>query len=218
MWKKVIGPTILVSLLWIAGSSITNHYVHRVYEYHSRVLEENVSTIRAAWAMQDAIWRLQAVVMEATGKERRETRSEATELESAFQRHLEEAERTSFTPEEKALVKAAQEHFAIYRDHVEARLQPSGLADLLTPQSAEKEKTIRLARAVAEPCRRLVELNERILADATLRSARLSTAVNLIRLAFLIAGPIGAQFFLRQGAQCSSMQGDENSTSPLWAP
>jgi two-component system, NtrC family, sensor histidine kinase HydH len=190
MWKKVIGPTILVSLLWIAGSSITNHYVHRVYEYHSRVLEENVSTIRAAWAMQDALWRLQAAVVEATGKEHRETRIEATELESAFQRHLEEAEKSSFTPEEKALVKAAQEHFAVYRDHIEARFQPSGLVGLLTPQSAEKEKTIRLARAVAEPCRQLVELNERILTDSTLRSARLSTAVNLLRLAFLILGPI----------------------------
>ena len=188
MWKKVIGPTILVSLLWIAGSSITNYYVHRVYEYHSRVLEENVSTIRAAWAMQDALWRLQAVVMEAAGKEHRETRIEATELESAFQRHLEEAEKTSFTPEEKALVKAAQEHFAVYRDHIEARLQPSGLVGLLTPQSAEKEKTIRLARAVAEPCRQLVELNERILADSTLQSARLSTTVNLLRLAFLDCG------------------------------
>ena len=88
MWKKVIGPTILVSLLWIAGSSITNHYAHRVYEYHSRVMEENVSTIRAAWAMQDALWRLQAVVMEAVGKEHRETRIEASELESVFERHL----------------------------------------------------------------------------------------------------------------------------------
>ena len=136
MWKKVIGPTILVSLLWIAGSSITNYYVHRVYEYHSRVMEENVSTIRAAWAMQDALWRLQAIVMEAAGKEHRETRIEATELESAFQRHLADAEKTSFTPEEKALVKAAQEHFAVYRDHIEARLQPSGLVGLV--DSAER--------------------------------------------------------------------------------
>jgi two-component system, NtrC family, sensor histidine kinase HydH len=190
MWKKVIWPTILVSLLWIAGSTITNHYVHRVYEYHSRVLEENVSTIRAAWAMQDTLWRLQAAVAEATGKEQRETRIEATELESAFQRHLEDAEKSSFTPQEKALVKAVREHFAVYRDHVEVRLKPSGLASLLTPLSGEKEKTIRLARAVAEPCRQLVELNERILADSTLQSARLSTVVNLIRLAFLIAGPI----------------------------
>ena len=123
--------------------------------------------------------------MEAAGKEHRETRIEASELESVFQRHLEDAEKTSFTPEEKALVKAAQEHFAVYRDHIEARLQPSGLVGLLTPQSTEKEKTIRLARAVAEPCRQLVDLNERILADSTLRSARLSTTVNVLRLAFL---------------------------------
>ena len=108
MWKKVIGPTILVSVLWIAGSSITNHYAHRVYESHSRVMVENVSTIRAGWAMQDALWRLQSVVMEAAGKEHRETRIEASELEAAFQRHLAEAAKTAFTPEEKALVQAAQ--------------------------------------------------------------------------------------------------------------
>ncbi len=190
MWKKIVWPTILVSLLWIAGSSITNHYVHIVYEYHSKVMEENVSTIRAAWAMQDALWRLQAVVVEAPSKEQRETRIEAGELESAFQRNLEDAEKTAFTAEEKALVKAAQEHFGVYRDHVEARLRPSGLARLLTPQNDETEKTIRLARAVAEPCRQLIALNERILADSAQRSARLSTTVNLARLAFLIAGPV----------------------------
>ena len=136
------------------------------------------------------LWRLHAVVMESAGKDHRETRIEATELESAFERQLDEAERTSFTPEEQALVKAVREHFAVYRDHIEARLQPPGLAGVLTSQTAEKEKTIRLARAVAEPCRQLIELNERMLADSTARSARLSTVGNLIRLAFLIPGPI----------------------------
>ncbi len=190
MWKKVIWPTILVSVLWIAGSSITNYYVHRIYEYHSSILEENVATIRAAWAMQDALWRLQATVMEATGKERRETRIEANELESAFQRHLEEAKRTSFTPEEDALVKAVADHFAVYRDHVESQLKPPGIVGLLTAQKPDKEKTIRLARAVAEPCRELVELNDRILAESTRQSDRLSTMANVLRLAFLISGPI----------------------------
>ena len=47
MWKKVSAPPILVSILWIAGSSITNYYVHRVYESHARVMEENVATIRS---------------------------------------------------------------------------------------------------------------------------------------------------------------------------
>ena len=132
MWKKVVGPTILVSALWIAGSSITTYYIHQVYESQTRVLAENVATIRAAWAMQDALWRLQAVVMESADKDRRETRIEATELESAFQQHLAKAEQTAYTPEEQSLVKAAREHFAVYRDHVQDRLQPPRLADLLT--------------------------------------------------------------------------------------
>jgi two-component system, NtrC family, sensor histidine kinase HydH len=190
MWKKVVGPTILVSLLWIAGSSVSTYYFHRVYESHSQVLAENVSTMRASWAMQDVLWRIEAVLMEAGGKDRRETRIEVAELESAFDRHLDEAEATAFTPEELTLVKGVREHFAVYRDHIEARLKPAGLAGLLTPQAADHEKTIRLARGVAEPCRQLIELNERMLADSTARSTRLSTWMNLVRLAFLIAGPV----------------------------
>jgi signal transduction histidine kinase len=190
MWKKVVGPTILVSLLWITGSSISTYYVNKVYEYHSRVLAENVSTMRASWAMEDALWRIEAVLMEAAGKDSRETHIEVAELESAFEQHWNEAEKTSPTPEEHALVKAVQEHFAVYRDHIDARLKPTGLAGLLTPRGADNEKTIRLARGVAEPCRQLIELNERMLADLTARSTRLSTWVNLVRLAFLIAGPI----------------------------
>lgn len=190
MWRKVLAPAILVSVLWIAGSGITTYYMQRVYESHARALAENVATIRAGWALQDVLWRLQAVVMEADGKDHRETRIEADELQSAFHRHLEEAERTSFTPEERVLVKAIGEHFAIYRDHIETRLQPPGPPGLPTPQTSEQEKTIRLARAVAEPCRQLTGLNERILSDSSVRSARLSTMVHIVRLAFLIAGPI----------------------------
>jgi signal transduction histidine kinase len=190
MWKRVITPVIVVSILWIAGSSISTYYVHRVYESHSQALAENVGTIRSAWAMQDALWRLHAIVMESADKDRRETRIEADEVESAFKQRLAETEAISFTPEEQVLVKAVREHFTVYRDHIETRLRPPGISGLLTSQTAEKEKMIRLARAVVEPCRQLVELNERMLADSTARSTRLGALVNLIRLVFLITGPI----------------------------
>ena len=190
MWTKVVGPTILVSLLWIAGSSISTYYLHRVYESHSRVLGENASTMRASWAMQDALWRIEAVVMEAGGRDRRETRIEVAELEAVFHHHLDQAERAAFTHEELLLVKAVREHFAVYDDHIEARLKPTGSVSMPTSLAADNDKTIRLAQRVAEPCRQLIELNERTLADATARSDRLSTWVNLFRLAFLIAGPI----------------------------
>jgi signal transduction histidine kinase len=54
----------------------------------------------------------------------------------------------------------------------------------------EKEKIIRLARAVAEPCRQLIELNQRMLEESTMRSTQLSTWVNYLRLGFLITGPV----------------------------
>ena len=71
MWKRIVAPTILLSLLWVVGSTITTHYLHQIYQSHAAVLQENVATIRAAWAMQDALWRLQVAVVEASGKETR---------------------------------------------------------------------------------------------------------------------------------------------------
>ncbi|MCE5301792.1 MAG: hypothetical protein LLF97_01635 [Planctomycetaceae bacterium] len=195
MWKRVIAPAMVVSLLWLAGSSISTYYFHRAYESQSRVLTDNVATIRAAWAMQDALWRLHAVVMESTDKERRETRTETTEMEATFDRQLDEADRSAFLPEEKSLVQAVREHYAVYRDHIESRLKPPSLTALLTSQTAEKEKTIRLARAVAEPCRQLVELNERMLMETTARNDQLSSWVNFVRFAFLTAGPIVGVLF-----------------------
>jgi two-component system, NtrC family, sensor histidine kinase HydH len=190
MWKRVIAPAIVVSILWIAGSGISTYYFHRVYESYSRPLAEDVVTIRAAWAMQDALWRLHSAVVESADKDRRETRIEATELESAFERHLAEAERTSFTPEERVLVKAVREHFAVYRGHIEAWLQPQDSPSSLASLPVEREKAIRLARAVAEPCRELVDLNERMLAASTAQGQQLSVLVTVVRLSFLIVGPI----------------------------
>ena len=40
-------------MVWIAGSAVSTYYIHRVYESQSRVLTENVATIRAAWEMQE---------------------------------------------------------------------------------------------------------------------------------------------------------------------
>ncbi|MDD4786656.1 MAG: ATP-binding protein [Pirellulales bacterium] len=197
MWKKVVTPPILVSILWIAGSSITNYYIQGVYESHARALEENVATIRAGWAMQDALWRLESIVMEAEGRDLHEAGSEADELKSVFLQHLDDAERTSVTPEEQVLVRAVRERFAVYRDHVGFDAVDPGdgppQADRLAQpawQPVQKEATIRLAREVARLCRRLTDLNERILAEATARSVRLGRVMHSVHLTFLIAGPI----------------------------
>lgn len=190
MWKRVVAPTVLVSVLWLVGSGISTYFVHQVYESQASVLTENVATIRAAWAMQDGLWRLQVAVAEASGKEPRETRIETAELQAAFEQRLREAEQSCFTPQERVLSKAVREHYCVYRDHIQECLRDLGAPNPQVTQAEEKEKLIRLARAVAEPCRQLLELNERLLADSTARSTRLNRVTDVLHYAFLVVGPM----------------------------
>lgn len=193
MWKKVAAPTALVILLWVAASGATTQYIGWVYETFSRVLAENVTTIQEAGALQAILWRMQATVMEAAAKGQRETYVEVTEQEAAFQRHLEEAERTAYTEEERNLVKIIRQHFAIYQDSFHQWLRSQQAADPAAQPPAEK--VMRLARAVDVPCQQLLELNRRLLAEATARSNRLGTMVTVARLGFLATGLVVGVFY-----------------------
>src|SRR5208283_2483555 len=103
MWKRFLAPTMIVSILWVAGNTATSYFTKLVHQSHTRGLVENVTTIRAAWAMQDSLWRLHAIVLESPKKTRRETLVVVAELEAAFDRQLQEAVDSSYTDKEKVL-------------------------------------------------------------------------------------------------------------------
>ena len=105
MWKKVVTPTALVSLLWLAVGAATIYYLNWVYHSHARDLAENFTAIQAADSMQDVLWRLQATAMEVAERADSHTRIEVTELEEAFEGHLAEAEASSATPEAQLLAR-----------------------------------------------------------------------------------------------------------------
>ena len=116
MWKKVVAPTALVSLLWLAVGGATIYYINWIYHSHARDLSDKFATIQAADAMQDVLWRLQATVMEVAEKADSHTRIEVTDLENAFLGHLAEAETGSITPEEQLYTKAIRDQFLKYQN------------------------------------------------------------------------------------------------------
>ena len=65
MWKKVVAPTLVVSLFWVVASGGTTLYIRWLSDLHRRSLAEDVTTIRAAAAMQTDLWRIQTTVLEA---------------------------------------------------------------------------------------------------------------------------------------------------------
>lgn len=188
MWKKVIAPTMLVSLLWVIVGGATMWYVDWLYESHTRVLSENVASIRAAASMHDVLWKMQILVMQAGISPKEEALSTLTDLKRAFEKCLQTAEESAFTVEEQTVVKAIQLQFDLYCEHIQRRLLAES-PDKLKNELNTSDETITLGRAVAQPCQQLLELNERMLTDSVRRNSRLMHLVNLIRFVFLIAGP-----------------------------
>jgi two-component system sensor histidine kinase HydH len=192
MWKKIVAPILLVVLLWITVSVATTFYINWLYESHTRVLEENLSSIQVVGAMQASLWQLQAAVMKAAERPQSNNQPEVAELEAVFQQHLAEAEKTAFTANERDLIKTIRREFAAYREHIQNLLQHAPISG---DDTKDVEHTLLLAQAVAEPCKLLLKYNEQLIADATAYSNRLGASFTMVRLAFLIGGPAIGIFF-----------------------
>jgi len=190
MWKTIVAPTVLVSLLWITISGATTYYIHWVSKSHARLLDENLSTIRAAGAMQDISCRLLVLATETAWKESDEPDVEFRELQAAFRRHLSDARRTSFSQGEQDLIASIEERFLVFCGHVNRLVQSRAASGSPAVPSGEKEKASRLARAITERCRQLLELDDRLLMQSTAQNSEVGVSFNLIRLGFLIVGPI----------------------------
>jgi two-component system sensor histidine kinase HydH len=188
MWKKVVAPTLLVSVLWMVASGGTTFYIHWLYDFHQRLLSENVTTIRAAADMRDILWQIQNAAVDANAFSSAAGRKRLAELETAFARHLQEAGETSQTTEEQTQVKAIKEHYQIFCSCLRAR--QNAVSSPALPASAPDEELNHLAWAVAQPCKRLLDINTRLLSESGLRGTRLATSVTVVRTSFLVAGPL----------------------------
>ena len=186
MGRRVVAATALVSALWIAIGVATIYYFHVQYESHARALTERLTTIQAIEVMRDVLWRLQATVLEVVERADSHTQIEVTELEELFERQLAEAESRSLTPEMQALATTIREQFSTYRVCIHRRLDAEHGPDSKYPAPVE---TARSAHAVAEPCNRLLAVNERLIAEATAKRSQLRTSFDLIMLTLWIAGP-----------------------------
>ncbi len=137
MWKKVVAPTALVSLLWLAVGGATIYYINWIYHSHARDLADNFSSIQAADEMQDVLWILHATVMEVVERADSHTRIEVTELENAFEGHLAEAEAGSRTLEEQIFIKDIRDQFSKYRKYVHRRLDSEPAKEQNAPATVD---------------------------------------------------------------------------------
>lgn len=193
MWKKVVGPTVVVSVLWVLVSCGTWYLLNGFDESQTALLNQNRNLIQSAGTMQENLWRLQSTLLEsaehvqAAGGLRERFRHEATRIEDAFDAALAQASENVSTADEQALVEAIREKYGEYRSFSRRQLAANGLSAGDTVESIDA--AMRLARAVAKPCEDLSELAQHLTSDAFQRRDRLRAKVNAARIGFIIIGP-----------------------------
>jgi two-component system, NtrC family, sensor histidine kinase HydH len=186
MWKKVVAPTALVSLLWLAVGGATIYYINWIYHSHARDLSDKFTSIQAADAMQDVLWRLQATVMEVVERADSHTRIEVTDLENAFERHLVEAEAGAITSDEKKIIEDIRDQFSKYRTILHRRLDSDSIQGQTDPTPVEMAH---IAHAITDSCKGLLEINEKFIADSTAQRSRLRAGLDLAMIVLWIIGP-----------------------------
>ena len=186
LWQKLVTPTAAVSLLWLAVGGATVYYLNWVYYSDSGDFCENFTTIQATDSMQDVLWQLQATAIEVSERADNHTKIEITELEKALECHLAEATAGSATPEAIALVEVIRKQFSEYRQRIHARLDSKSAQG---PDGVPLVELSRSAHAIAESCKRLLRIQEGLIAESTAQRDRLKVVFSRVMLALWIVGP-----------------------------
>jgi signal transduction histidine kinase len=188
MWKKVIAPTLLVCVCWVLVSGVTTYWIYRFSREHDSILTENVASIRAAGRLQESLWRMQAAFVDALEDGPDTPRSDFKNLETQFAAGLAAADAAAVTALEKELVKTMREQFDEYRGLIDISLKNDQRDRAANTAAADQSSE--LAGRIAEQCTEYLQINERLMSEATARGARLERGLYLIRMFFLVAGPL----------------------------
>lgn len=184
MWKHIFVPTLFVIVLWVVFSGLTTWYIHWQDVQQARLLEENVSSMRATGAMQELVWQMQAVAFdERISSASRQTRLKG--LESAFQQALRQARRAALAPQEPPIIDKIDRTFRLFR----ARIHATANGEDTGAKPEELQGTVHSAEAVAEQCHALLHFNEDYLKRAAAKREALSSLVFFTRTFVLIIGP-----------------------------
>ena len=183
MWKSIIAPAVVVSLCWLLVGGASSYYLSWQSRELDRVLEENVTSIRAANEMQETVWRMQSVVLQAARDQSRIPDETLKELESQFEQSLLAAESEAKVAEERSLVKLIRDGFA---DYFMRWRQTS--SDMPANQTTLAE-LLPLVPQITQPCEELLRLNERMMRESSHRRQEFTAWVVWGRAVMLVIGP-----------------------------
>jgi signal transduction histidine kinase len=188
MWNRIIGPTVLVVLCWLAFGGVVAMAMYWVGRFHSEVVAETGPTIEAANSMSYTLWETVSYTLAAKPATVSRTESTIGGLEKQFEHYLVQAEVTSFTKTEQGISKDIRQKYTDLRGKVDGRLAS------LRRQEAEVKPSdgdlLVAANAISDLCNQLREFNERLAENDVAWQGRMMTFIALAFVAILVFGVV----------------------------
>lgn len=183
MWKSTIAPALVVSTFWLIVGGATTYYLHWQSKALDRVLEENVSSIRAANQMQQMIWRIQSAALSEISVQHSIPESRLVVLESQFEQSLSLAESSASAEDERLCVRRIREAFNDYSD----RLRRTRFDTTLT--AVRMAELLPIVSRIIVNCEEVIRINEHVIRDTSRRRRELTAWIVWGRAVTLFIGP-----------------------------
>lgn len=182
-WFELLMPTILVGIAWLGLSSATTAYISWLDRRHQDVMNENVTSIRAAAQMQHALWALQVSAVTSAISQETSSLAPGTSAADDFRAALAVTRAAAYIRKEQLVVLEIREKFDQYLQE----LQRSHAAQA-TPMRSDE--TAAMAANIANLCDRLRFINEELIENRAAEYRRWSGRVGGTRLLLMVLGPL----------------------------
>ena len=188
MWNRIIGPTVLVVLCWLAFGGVVAMAMYWIGRFHSQVVAETGITIQAANSMSDTLWKTMTLVLTAKPSTVPNVKGSIADLEKQFEHYLVEAEETSYTKYEQGVSRSIRQQYADLRSQLDRRLTSVRRQD---PSRELSDRDLLAAvESIAELCRQLRKFNEGLAETDVAWQGRVMTFIALTFTAILVVGAV----------------------------
>lgn len=183
MWKYVLPPVLVVTMIWGAMSGATTIYVQWIEQSHQKILDENVASLNSAAELQRVTRRLErfwalAPETDSTKALLKTTVQELKTSEAALRR-------SSLTEPEQRRMLDIEEHIRVIDQRVASRIERDSSTDHDHRALIEDQ-----ANAIVELADELKVINQQLIDDGAAYRSQIQTLVGMSRGVLLLAGPL----------------------------
>jgi signal transduction histidine kinase len=185
---QVTTPTIVIGLLLFGACLVSAWHIKRLQKNLAGILSRNVASLEAAQELEIRVRQLRFHCFLYLINPSEKRREPIKDDERGFEAALDSARQSAHTPEAHAYIRDIEEGYKRYQEELAELMRA---VDRKGPRhDFDKLAVEHPVNHVVDPCRKLFDLNERMMADSAEESDKVSQQAQFVMLLLGIVGPI----------------------------